>query len=302
VSVEALRWVRTVRAGRANGLLRALAELADRDGVCFPSHSYLADTCEISESTVRRMIRLLVSRNLVAAERRFHFDGSSTSNLYRLNMGDPVKLTGGVVKLTGRVVTDEHGECSSVTPPLVTGEHVTTTEPCSYPTPPPPPPPAYAAGAAARMKQVQRGGGRGLCFPRTVSEAERQALEQQVAGLNHDNAQQVLDELAGGMAVKQIHSPIRYCAALVERFRRGQFKPELCLKVAHRRAADQQREARELCRARDTEIARETRPHGLPEKVRAQVDRMRLGSTAVRTRDNSLSDESVGPPTTIQQD
>lgn len=296
MSVEALRWAREVRAGRAKGVLWALADLADAEGVCFPSHAYLADSCEVSESTVRRMIRLLITRNLVTVERRFHRDGSSTSNLYRLAMGDPANLTGGVVKLTGRVFTDEQGECSPVTPPLVTGEQVTTTEPCSYPTPPPPPP-AYAAAAAAQMKQVNRGGGRGLCFPKTVSEAERQALEKQVAGLNHDNAQQVLDELAGGMAIKQIHNPIRYCAALVERLRRGQFKPELCLKVADQRAAEEQREARQLRSAIDTAIARETRSHGLPEEIRRQVDRMRAGSKLVRPRDNAVSDQSVDPPT-----
>ena len=107
------------------------------------------------------------------------------------------------------------------------------------------------------MKQVHRGGGRELCFPKTVSEAQRQALEKQVAGLNHDNAQQVLDELAGCMASKQIHNPIRYCAALVARLRRGRFQPELCLQVADRRAAEQQREARRLCSAAATRRTRD---------------------------------------------
>jgi hypothetical protein len=145
------------------------------------------------------------------------------------------------------------------------------------------------------MKQVKRCGGRGLCFPKTVSEAERQALEQQVAGLNHNNAQQVLDELAGGMATKQIHNPIRYCAALVARLRCGQFKPELGLRIADRRAAAQQREARQFCSAKALEIARETRPHRLPEEIRAQVERMRTRSKVVHPRDDSDSDESVDP-------
>lgn len=288
-----------MRAGRANGLLRALAELADRDGVCFPSHAYLADSCEVSESTVRRMIRLLVSRNLLAIERRFRADGSCTSNGYRLAMDHPVNLTGEGAKLTGRVFTDEQGDCSPVIPPLVNGEQVTTTELCSYLTPPLP---AYAGGAAAQMKQVKRGGGRGLCFPMTVSETQRQALEKQVAGLNHDNAQQVLDELAGGMAIKHIHNPVRYCAVLVARLRRGQFQPELCLEVADRRAAGQQREARRLCSATAAEIAREVRPNRLPEKVRAQVERMRAGSKVVRPNDQSVSDDSVDSTTEKRSD
>ena len=209
-------------------------------------------------------------------------------------MGDPVNLTGGVVKLTGRVFTDEQGGWSPVTPPLVNGDQVTTTEPCSYPTPPPP---AIAVGAAAQMKQVHRGGGSELCFPKTVSEAERQALEQQVAGLNHDNAQQVLRRARGRHGIKQIRNPIRYCAALVARLRRGQFKPELGLEVADRRAAEQQREAGQLCSARATESARGTRPPGVPAKVRRQVDRMRSGCKVERPADISGSDESVDPPT-----
>ena len=95
MSVEALSWARAVRAGRAKGVLWALADLADAEGVCFPSHARLADSCEVSESTVRRMIRLLISRNLIAVERRFRGDGSSTSNRYRLAREAPANLTGG---------------------------------------------------------------------------------------------------------------------------------------------------------------------------------------------------------------
>ena len=137
-------------AGTANGLLLVLAELADRDGVCFPSHAYLADSCEVSESTVRRMIRLLASRKLLVIERRFRADGSCTSNGYRLAMDHPVNLTGEGVKMTGRVFTHEQGACSPVTPPLVNGEQETTTEPVSYQSPPQP---AFALAAAAQLKQ-----------------------------------------------------------------------------------------------------------------------------------------------------
>ena len=89
VSVEALRWARAVRAGRAKGVLWALADLADAEGVCFPSHAYLADSCEVSESTVRRMIRLLDLAQPGGRRATFPRDGSSTSNVYRLAMGTP---------------------------------------------------------------------------------------------------------------------------------------------------------------------------------------------------------------------
>jgi DNA-binding transcriptional regulator YhcF (GntR family) len=52
-----------------------MAEHADRQGYCFPSHRRLAYMCEVSESTVHRMIKVLVARKLVTIERRFNEDG-----------------------------------------------------------------------------------------------------------------------------------------------------------------------------------------------------------------------------------
>ena len=95
-------------------------------------------------------------------------------------------------------------------------------------------PPAFAAGAAARMKQTPGRGSGELCFPKTVSEAQCRELEKRVAGLTREVAQQVLDELAGRMAVEQVRNPIRYCAALVASVRRGEFQPELGVEVAAR--------------------------------------------------------------------
>jgi hypothetical protein len=290
VSVEALKWVRTVRAGRANGLLRALAELADRDGACFPSHAYLADNCEVSASTVRRMIRLLVSRKLLVIERRFRADGSCTSNGYRLAMDHPVNLTGEGVKMTGRVFTHDQGACSPVPPPLVNGEQETTTGPVVYQTPPQP---AFAVGAAARVKQAHRGGCSQLCFPSMVSQAQRQELEKLVAGLTDDNAQQVLDELTGCMTSKQIRNPIRYCAALVASVLRSDFQPALGLAVADRRAADRQREARRLDSASAIVAAGERTGNQLPERLRAQLERMRARRAAEAGDQTSCSNESV---------
>ena len=126
-----------------------------------------------------------------------------------------------------------------------------------------------------------------------VSEAQRRELEKLVAGLTDDNAQQVLDELAGRMASKQIRNPIRYCAALVASVRRGEFQSELGLSVADRRAADRQREARRLDSATAVVAARESTASHLPEQLRARIERLRARRAAKAADQTSCSNESV---------
>jgi hypothetical protein len=77
-------------------VLMALADEADDNGFCFPSHRRLAWKCTISERTVRRMISLLASQSFLSVESRFAKDRARTSNGYRLAFADPPdKLTGG---------------------------------------------------------------------------------------------------------------------------------------------------------------------------------------------------------------
>lgn len=87
---------------------------------------------------------------------------------------------------------------------------------------------------------IDAGGGRDLCFPKGISPSQQQALRNRLATLTSEQAQQVLDELAGRMAVATVKNPIRYCTVLARRLKRAAFFPELGLKVA---------DARELERA-----------------------------------------------------
>jgi hypothetical protein len=118
-------------------VLMALADEADDNGFCFPSHRRLAWKCTISECTVRRMISLLASQSFLSVESRFGKDRARTSNGYRLAFAAPPdKLTGGAVR----------GMDSSV--------RVTTTYPLSFPKPQPP-----AQRATRRELQLDRDGG-----------------------------------------------------------------------------------------------------------------------------------------------
>lgn len=66
-------------------VLLMLANLADENGFCFPSHSYLARVTEMSERSVQRSIERLVSRGLLIKESRYKERGQ-TSNGYTVVM------------------------------------------------------------------------------------------------------------------------------------------------------------------------------------------------------------------------
>src|SRR6476659_512987 len=81
-----------------------------------------------------------------------------------------------------------------------------------------------------------------LCFPNVVSKGQEHALKRQLMGLRPIDAQQVLDELAGRMRASQVRDPVRYCAGLVGRLKRGEFQPDLGVTVARYRDVQRQRE------------------------------------------------------------
>ncbi len=230
MSLVASRWAWNARAGGAKVMLAALAEHADQSGYCFPSLQRLAIMCDISESTAHRMLKVLVSRELIAIERRFNTNGSCRSNGYRLAIGDhPVNLTGWGVTVAG-------GTVSAVTGGGVAHDRVTTTERFLYETLLLP-----ADGKTLAPQTRFRDGrhSRYLCFPKAVLKRKREALATQVGLLSFDNAQDVLDELAGRMKATRVRDPVGYCARLVERLKCGQFHLVAGLEVAKKRQAEQ---------------------------------------------------------------
>ena len=262
----ASRWAWTTCAGRAKVMLVALAEHADQSGYCFPSLRRLAAMCEISESTAHRMIKLLASRNLVAIEQRFSTNGSRRSNGYRL------ALTDHGVNLTGWGASVTRGKVSPMTGCGVAHDRETTTE---YPLYKRLLQPAHGDAPAAEMKLRARRIGTGLGFSKAISEADCAALEAQLAHLPTENAQQVLDELAGRMDTTRIRNPVGYCARLVERLKRGEFYPVAGLAVAKQREA-REREQRTPSEREMTGSMPVNGAHArLPERIRSSLERMR---------------------------
>jgi hypothetical protein len=260
---------------------------ADDRGFCFPSHRHLAYKCSISERGVRRMIGLLVTHHHVSIECRFKKDRARTSNGYRLGIGsDPDHPR---KNCPGGPDTADRGEWPAATKgagqrwPGAPDTAVlrTTTEPLIEPTPPP--------QAGSEGAEAQGRGGGDLCFPKAVTRAQRQALRRHLAGLSGEDAQRVLDELAGRMQLTSVNNPIRYCAALVGRLNRGVFTPELGLQVADKRLAESHREARlrePLAAAKAATHVQGSRP---PELIRASLERMRARANSRPPIDESMN-------------
>jgi hypothetical protein len=228
-----------MRLGKTPGnVLYALSHFADDTGFCFPSIRTLADMCNVDERTVQRITRKLVAEDYMSVELRFRPNGSPTSNGYRLNFNkqSPPSKRGrisnqddaGVVTCApgGRRQPCHQGGDSSA--------GVTTNKPSIDPSPQPP----------RREQDLRRGTApasdelrSGLCFSTSISPGLQDALIRLFAGLSLEHAQQVVDELTGQMKATQVRDPVRYCARLVERFKRGEFQLDRGRAVARDRQA-----------------------------------------------------------------
>ena len=249
-------------------VLMALADIADDGGVCWPSHPTLAAKCSLTDRTVRRILVLLQARKLVVVEPRSKPTGSQTSNRYRLAVDTPPdKLSGG----TWTPMEEGDGHPCPGAPDTVVLR--TTTEPSIEPSQLLPPP------SPRRMPaQDSQGGGGELCYPKSLTPAQRLALRDRLAVLMHDPAQQILDELSGRLAIVQVKNPLRYCAVLITRMQRGRFLPELGLKVAEARAAEIGRHA-VLARIKKITAIESAQRRALPPRQREAIRRMRTISS-----------------------
>lgn len=90
-------------------LLMTLALYADQAGRCWPALKTLADECEVSVSTVQRMLRKLETFGVVRKEARADSTGARTSSLYVLQMDVWVDVHGGLPALDPPSQIDQGG-------------------------------------------------------------------------------------------------------------------------------------------------------------------------------------------------
>ena len=282
MSIRAMHWAWSIKLPpTAKLVLLSLADIADDSGACWPSHPTLAAKCTLTSRTVRRVLIQLRAQELVFVEPRFKSNGSRTSNRYRLPVDTPPdKLSGASAVHGRREVTGDQGTWTPAVggpgPPCPgapdTGVLVTTTEPSLEPSQPPP-------SESDRTLTPDLGGGGGdYIYPKNLNPKQREALRDRLAGLTQDKAQQVLDELAGRMAITQVKNPVRYCASLIARTQRGEFLPELALEVAGaRRVKDARHTTLQQPEARPA-IAASSASTNLPVQIRQAISRMRTKS------------------------
>lgn len=92
MSFQAVHWALHEVQGVPNKLvLVVLAEYADEYGCCWPSQQAISRASELSESTVRRVLRTYEQMGLISSTHRYVVDEDGAkhraSNVYRLNIG-----------------------------------------------------------------------------------------------------------------------------------------------------------------------------------------------------------------------
>lgn len=222
------------------------------------------------------MIGLLCAEGYVVVKQRFH-NRARTSNGYQLVVGHPrTNCPGGpgtAVQGDRTPVSGGSGHGCPGAPDMVV--RATTTKPVVCIKPPPQLPQENASDEVDTTAKAVGGGGGDLCFPRALSTAQRRAIARQLEGLEAYDAQQVLDELEGRIASTTVRNAVAYCAGLVARLKRGEFRLERGLAIAAQRAAQRRREGLSSAHMSGSQSAEITPPKGIPASVRAMFDRVR---------------------------
>jgi hypothetical protein len=287
MSLKVMHWAWSLTLAPVQKIvLLALADEANDDGFCFPSVRYLANKCSVDERTIQRVLRKLTRGQYVSIEHRFRRDRARTSNGYRLAIND---APANCHRVPGAGDTDP-----AATPPGGGRQlchrggdsraGVTTTYPCINPVQQLR---TDATGSDAVEPRQPRSGGRDLYFPKGTSAIQRQALAKQLAGVTEIDAQQILDELAGRMQSTHVRDPVRYCARLVQRFKRGEFQLHLGRTVAGRRQDDRKYQVTATTAVAGNEKGLVPAIDGLPVPIRDALVRIQRASSSDHKHDNS---------------
>ena len=88
MSFQAMTWAVRQTVGNATGkaILLMLANYADENGSCFPSHEKLAEACECSPKTVGRWIADFEAANILSREKRYGEGGYRRSDRLYLDI------------------------------------------------------------------------------------------------------------------------------------------------------------------------------------------------------------------------
>jgi hypothetical protein len=151
--------------------------------------------------------------------------------------------------------------------------------------------PAGTDELSTQATSQTEGGISNFHFPKAMSDAQRREFAVHLRGLPHEQAQDVLDEIAGRMAMTEVRNPVGYGASLVKRAKRGTFQRQVGLKIAERRAANQRHEARLRDNRTPANLPAEESLARLPKELREPLEAIRAG-VMVRSMDDSKDDSA----------
>lgn len=85
-----MTWAIKQKAGNVTGkaILLMLANYANAEGECFPSHETIASDCECNRRSVLRWLGIFEAMGLIKREQRRRSDGTRTSDFITLNLSD----------------------------------------------------------------------------------------------------------------------------------------------------------------------------------------------------------------------
>lgn len=217
MSYSTIDWVYNQKLPAQEKLILVyIAKCENPSEPCFASVRHLANKCGVSTRTIQRVLKKLCSAGYVTSTPRFRSDGSQTSNFYTINVIEndtavspphDINVAGGSGRIgsppTVAKVTDQElpKKTKSKTPPRE---------------------------ALANVLQ--------LTYPDGLSMHAKSSADQILQGISLDDAQMLLDELAGAMANGLIRkAPEYWLSGVAMKYRAGQFRANLGIEIARDR-------------------------------------------------------------------
>lgn len=105
-----------------------------------------------------------------------------------------------------------------------------------------PKPPSETSSKTPPLQDVEIGKNDDLIMPTEFSPVLKSEIIQKVMSVKIEDKQQLIDELAGRMAIANVRNPIGYLSAMVKNYLAGEFIPELAHQVRINRETLQKRD------------------------------------------------------------
>ncbi|MCS0610061.1 helix-turn-helix domain-containing protein [Massilia solisilvae] len=221
MSIRAMNWAWAQELPPTPKLiLMALADAANDRDECWPGIPFIARKCCVSERTVQRVLQDFDATKLMSIEPQFdRRNGRRTSNKYRLNI-TPEAYPDNLSPLRQSKETAGGGLSGS----MVSG------------------PVTYVGDIAVSPPEPQHESEQQpLHIPNALSKLERQGVTSLARALPREDAQALLDELADALETATIRTnAMRWFRGLVTKYRKGQFVATGGVRVAARRARQEE--------------------------------------------------------------